>query len=37
MTTADPLTQRVEFSLGEATCELTPAAVSEILAAFVTA
>lgn len=37
MTTADPLTQRVEFSLGEATCELTAAEVSEILAAFVTA
>lgn len=33
--TADPGVQRVEFSLGEAACEFTPAQVCEILAALV--
>jgi threonine aldolase len=35
MTTVDPGTQRVEFSVGEATCGLTPAEVRETLAALV--
>lgn len=37
MTTADPGTQRVEFSVGDATCELAPAQIRDTLAALVAA
>jgi hypothetical protein len=37
MTTADPAVQRVELSVGDATCTLTPAAVAAALAAFTAA
>jgi threonine aldolase len=36
-TTTDPAVQRVELSIGDATCALSPAEVAEIVAAFTTA